>query len=122
VVVLDEFLPNPREEAIEAPPSPPSAPRPLRLAAIRSYAALDAYEQADALKGKVIRVAGEAEVRRTSRGVHAIFWHPKARGRRISTVAVKNDDAGPLAEIKVDEAVKMRVNLETVVRGVSEAS
>jgi hypothetical protein len=91
------------------------------LVPIRSYTALDAYREAGNIKGQRIRVTGEAEVKRTERGVHAIFWHPRGGGRRIATVSVKNDDAGPLADLKVGEGMRMAVNLETIVRGISAA-
>jgi hypothetical protein len=88
------------------------------LVPIKSYAVVQAWRQAGALKGQHVRLTGEAEVKRTERGVYAVFTLPT--GRRIATVSVRNDDAGPLLQVKVGESAAMKVNLETTIKGTGE--
>jgi hypothetical protein len=100
----------------KASPSTPQAPRSsTRLVPIKSYSAVDAWRQSATLKGERVRLTGEAEVKRTANGVYPVFKLPS--GRRIATVSVKNEDAEPLAGIKVGEGATMNVNLETTVKG-----
>jgi hypothetical protein len=89
--------------------------RTVRHIPIKSYAADDAWRQSATLKGERVRLTGKAEVKRTANGVYAVFKLPT--GQRIATVSVKNEDAEPLAGIKVGEGATLNVNLETTVKG-----
>jgi len=102
----------------KASPSPPEAPRlTVKLIPIKSYSAVYTWGHAGVLKGQHVRLTGEAEVKRTYRGVYAVFMLPT--GRQIATVSVNNEDAEVLRGIKVDESAKLSVNLETTIKGTS---
>jgi hypothetical protein len=105
----------------DAPPkeeAKPKVEKPARkLVAIKSFDAVDAWYRADELKGRRVRLTGEATVKRSRNGVYLVF--AKASGLRVATVSVKNDDAEPVAGVKVGETARRKVNLETTVKGVT---
>jgi hypothetical protein len=123
-IKLNPIKPSLKEDKVEPAPKPSNeekAPQPhptIRLIPIKSYPIEDAWRKGDSLKGQHVRLTGEAEVKRSIHGVYAVFTN--YRGRRIAVVAVKNEDAEPLQEVKIDESEVMRVNLETTVKGIKD--
>jgi hypothetical protein len=94
-----------------------SRPR-VELIPIESHPAIDVWRRPGDYQGRRVRLTGEAEVKRSAKGVYAVFRTPT--GTRMATVSVRNEDAEPLHAVEVGGSAKLNVNLETTVQGTGE--
>jgi hypothetical protein len=90
----------------------------VELIPIESRPAVDVWRRPGDYQGRRVRLTGEAEVKRSAKGVYAVFRSPT--GTRMATVVVRNEDAAPLLAIEVGGSAKLNVNLETTVEGTGE--